>query len=141
MSWPLAARAQQLDRVRRIGILTPLSQSDREAQREYEVFKQVLQNLGWQDGRTVQFSLCLGAIDPERRQACARELVAIPADVIVAYASPQVAALLKETRYIPIVFANVSDPVGSGFATSLAHPGANVTGFTNFEIHTGAKVA
>jgi putative ABC transport system substrate-binding protein len=139
VSWPLAVSAQQPERMRRVGILTPTAATDRNAAVEFEAFKQTLQQLGWQEGRNIQFEFRFGAIEPERRRASAKELVDVSADVLFTSATPQVAALVNETRTIPIVFVNVSDPVGSGFASSLAHPGGNVTGFTNYESSLGQK--
>ena len=115
------------------------NETDRLTQTELESFKQALERLGWQDGRNIQLALRFGAADPEKRRTAAKELVALPADVIWCRATPQVLAVLSETRSIPIVFNNVSDPIGSGFAVTLAHPGGNVSGFTNYESMMGQR--
>jgi putative ABC transport system substrate-binding protein len=137
--WPLAALAQQSERVRRIGMLIPFSENDSEVQARLVAFKQRLQDLGWADGRNVRIDYRFTGENTERIRIGAVELVAVAPDVIVAYANPSVAALLQATRVIPIIFAQVSDPVGSGFVASLARPGGNITGFHNFETAIGGK--
>ena len=128
---PLAARAQQGDRVRRIGVLMGYAESDPEAQAHVAAFREELQKLGWIQGRNVQIDTCWAAPDDaESRQRCAKELVALQPDVILSNTTPTTAALLQQTRTIPIVFAIVTDPIGSGFVASFARPGGNVTGFT-----------
>ena len=136
---PLAARAQQVERVRRIGILIPFSGNDPETQARVAAFKQHLQNLGWTDGRNLHIDYRFTGDDTQRIRVGAEELVAVAPDVIFVYANQSVAALRQATRVIPIVFAQVSDPVGSGFVASLAHPGGNITGFQNFEAEIGGK--
>jgi putative ABC transport system substrate-binding protein len=136
---PLAARAQQVERVRRIGMLTPFSGNDPETQARLAAFKQQLQNLGWTDGRNLHTDYRFTGDDTQRIRVGAEELVAVAPDVIFVYANPAVAALRQATRVIPIVFAQVSDPVGSGFVASLSHPGGNITGFQNFEAEIGGK--
>jgi ABC-type uncharacterized transport system substrate-binding protein len=133
--WPLAARAQQLER-RRLGVLTTFSNSDALAEGWLAAFRKGLDEAGWRDGRNVQIDYRWAAGDASRLQAFAKELVAPQPDVIFAVTTPAVAALLRETRTLPIVFAQVSDPVGSGFVASLARPGGNVTGFTNINIES-----
>jgi putative tryptophan/tyrosine transport system substrate-binding protein len=135
-AWPLAARAQQAGGMRRIGVLTTFGDSDALAQGWDGAFRKGLDESGWHHGRNVQIDYRWAAGDADRLQAFAKELVALQPDVILAVTTPAVAALLRETRTLPIVFAQVSDPVGSGFVASLARPGANVTGFTNINIES-----
>ena len=138
-AWPLAARAQEPGRVRRVGVLFAFFDSDPESQARIAAFQQELENLGWRDGHNIQIEYRWANGDAERFRAFAAELVAARPDVIVAHASPSAEALARATRTIPIIFAVVSDPVGSGLAASLSEPGRNATGFTNFAISTGAK--
>jgi putative ABC transport system substrate-binding protein len=130
---PFAARAQQVDRVRRVGILMPFAASDAAGKRELAGFTQQLQTLGWTDGGNLRIDYRWSAGDPERMQALAKELIVLQPDVIFSRSTPVTGALLKQTRTIPIVFAVVSDPVGEGFIASVARPGGNATGFTNAE--------
>jgi putative tryptophan/tyrosine transport system substrate-binding protein len=130
--WPLAARAQA-ERVRRVGVLMGLDANDPEGQTEVRTLKQGLQKLGWMEGRNLQLEYRWPGGESNRIQASAKELVGLPCEVIVARSTPAVAALLKETRTIPIVFSYVVDPVGSGFVRSFARPGGNVTGFQTYE--------
>jgi putative ABC transport system substrate-binding protein len=133
-SWPLVARAQQHDEVRRIGVVVNVAADDAEVQAGLATLRQTLQQLGWSEGRNLQIDFRGGAAgDPERMQAFAKELVALQPHVIVTRTTPVTAALLKQTRTIPIVFTVVSDPVGERFVESLARPGGNATGFTNVE--------
>jgi putative ABC transport system substrate-binding protein len=130
-AWPLAARAQQGDRVRRIGVLMGYAESDLEAQAHIAAFREELQKLGWTQGRNTQIDTCWAAPDDaESRQRCAKEIVALQPDVILSNTTPTTTALLQQTRTIPIVFAIVADPIGSGFVASFARPGGNATGFT-----------
>jgi putative tryptophan/tyrosine transport system substrate-binding protein len=138
-AWPLAARTQQAERVRRIGMLIPFSENDPETQARLAAFKQQLQKLGWAEGRNLRIDYRFAGDNIERIRIGAEELVAVAPDVIVVYANPAVAALRQATRVMPVVFAQVSDPVGSGFVTSLARPGGNITGFQNFETEIGGK--
>jgi ABC-type uncharacterized transport system substrate-binding protein len=135
-TWPAVARAEQAERVPRIGVLTTFSNSDALAEGWLAAFRKGLDEAGWRDGRNVQIDYRWAAGDANRLQAFAKELVALQPDVIFAVTTPAVAALLRETRTLPIVFAQVSDPVGSGFVASLARPGGNVTGFTNINIES-----
>ncbi len=135
--WPLTARAQQGERMRRIGVLTGRAE-DVVSLGWIEAMRQRLKELGWSDGRNVRIQLRAGG-DVERWQTHASELVASAPDVIVVVGNPGVAALRRETRTIPIVFVQVGDPVGSGFVASLARPGGNVTGFMHFEPAMGGK--
>jgi putative ABC transport system substrate-binding protein len=137
--WPLAARAQRGDRVRRIGVLMNLAADDSESQARLTAFRQALQELGWNDGRNVLMEYRWGATDVARARKLAAELVALAPDVILASASPAVTGLQEVTRTVPIVFANVIDPVGAGFVASLARPGGNTTGFTAFEYSISGK--
>ena len=132
-SWPLAARAQQSDRVRRIGVLMGYAESDAEGQAYVAIFREGLQKLGWAEDRNFQIDIRWATSDPEAVQRLAKELVALQPDVILSPTTPTTAALLQQTRTIPIIFAIVSDPVGSGFIASFAKPGGNVTGFIILE--------
>jgi putative ABC transport system substrate-binding protein len=138
---PLAARAQQPDRVRRIGILMYLASDDADAQSRNAAFLQGLQELGWAVGRNVRIDYRWGAsnFDPERMRKGAVELVALAPDVVLATTVPIVLALQQESRTVPIVFAAAIDPVGAGLVASLARPGGNATGFTMFEYGISAK--
>jgi putative ABC transport system substrate-binding protein len=136
---PLAARAQQGERMRRIGVLMNLPADDAEGQGRIAAFLQELQQLGWTDGRNVLIDRRWAAGDAGRFQRYAEELVALAPDVILAAAVPSVQALQRATRTVPIVFANVSDPVASGFVQSLARPGGNTTGFMQFEFGLSGK--
>jgi putative ABC transport system substrate-binding protein len=138
-AWPLAARAQQADRMRRIGALMNLSLADAESQTRTAAFLQALQRLGWTQGRNMHIDYRWAGAEAKRFQPYAAELVALAPDVILAYASPAVAALQQTTRTVPVVFTSVIDPVGAGFVESLARPGDNVTGFTLFEYSISAK--
>jgi putative ABC transport system substrate-binding protein len=132
-AWPLAARAQQSrDRVRRIGVLIPFRE-DAETEVLVAAFRQRFQELGWTEGRNVQFDYRYTGGNPERTSSASAELVALAPDAILADANPAVASLMQVTHTIPIVFTRVSDPVGSGFVSNLAHPGGNITGFHSFE--------
>jgi putative ABC transport system substrate-binding protein len=137
--WPLAVRAQQTDEVRRIGVVVNVAADDPEAQASVAAFKQTLQQLGWSEGRNLQIDFRGAAGDPERMQAFAKELVALQPHVILTRSTPVTAALLRQTRTIPIVFTVVSDPVGERFVESLARPGGNATGFTNVEFSLTGK--
>jgi len=138
-TWPLAARAQQGERMRRIGVLMNLPADDAEGQGRIAAFLQELQQLGWTDGRNVLIDRRWAAGDAGRFQRYAEELVALAPDVILAAAVPSVQALQRATRTVPIVFANVTDPVASGFVQSLARPGGNTTGFMQFEFGLSGK--
>src|SRR5262245_27857409 len=127
-AWPLAARAQQSERMRRIGVLMALA-DDPEGQARIAAFLQGLQQLGWADGRNLQINMRWGAGDADRFRKYAAELVALAPDVIVAAGGAVVPSLLQATRTVPIVFTQTSDPVGAGFVDSLARPGGNVIGF------------
>src|SRR5207249_1710265 len=136
--WPLAARAQQVDRVRRIVVWLGRA-DDAEGQRHVTAFRQRLQALGWTDGRNIRTDYRWVIADVDRRRMIAREVIRQQPEVIVAETTPGVAALSRESRAIPIVFVNVSDPIGSGFVASLARPGGTITGFTANEPTLGSK--
>ena len=138
-SWPLAARAQQPDRVPRIGVLMNYFEDAPEGRERFAVFRQALQNLGWVAGHNLQIETRWAASDPNLYRQYAEELVALAPALNVASASSSVAALQRVTRSIPIVFASVADPVGAGFVKSLARPGGNTTGFTAFEYSIAGK--
>jgi putative ABC transport system substrate-binding protein len=138
-TWPLAASAQQPDRMRRIGVLMNLAADDAEGQARIAAFVQALQRLGWSDGRNVRIDYRWAAGDAGRFHKYAEELLALVPDVILASATPSIQALQQATRTVPIVFAIVADPVGAGFVDSLARPGGNVTGFTPFEYGMSGK--
>jgi putative tryptophan/tyrosine transport system substrate-binding protein len=129
----LVARAQQTDRVRRIGILMAFAESDPQAQGFVTAFRDGLQKLGWTEGQNIKLVIRWGATDPELIQRLAKELVASQPNLILSSGTPTTLALLQQTRTIPIIFATVVDPVGSGLVTSLPQPGGNVTGFINIE--------
>jgi putative tryptophan/tyrosine transport system substrate-binding protein len=136
MAWPLTAHAQQAERVRRIGVLMPFAKDNPEGQARIAAFLQEMQKLGWTEGRNLQIEYRWDTGDLRK---AATELVTLSPDVIVAYATPAVAALQPATRTVPIVFVQVADPVTAGFVASLAKPGGNITGFTPFEYSIGAK--
>jgi putative ABC transport system substrate-binding protein len=138
-AWPVGVRAQQSRRMRRVGVLMNLSADDKEGQARLIAFVQALSDLGWKNTSNVQIETCWGAGDTGRFQQCAAQLVALAPDVILAASASTMDPLLKETRSIPIVFAQVPDPVGSGYVASLARPGGNVTGFTQFDFSMAAK--
>jgi ABC-type uncharacterized transport system substrate-binding protein len=137
-AWPLAARAQQ-DRMRRIAVLMNLAADDPESPIRLAALLQGLQQLGWTVGRNVQIDYRWGAGNADLMRKHAGELVALAPDVILAHSSAAVAPLLEATRTVPIVFANVADPVGAGYVDSLARPGGNATGFTVFEYSIAVK--
>ena len=136
--WPLAARAQQPERMRRIIVLMGIA-NDAEAQARAVALRQGLQALGWTIGRNIQIDYSFADGDAERMRVYAKEAVASGPDLILAVTNPTLQAIRNATRSQPIVFLQVSDPVGGGFVESLAHPGGNITGFTNFEPEMGGK--
>jgi len=137
--WPLAARAQLSDRVRRIAVLMGFAENDEVWQVYLATFKQRLQDFGWTDGRNVRIDIRFAGENNERIQSAAEELVASAPDVIFVSTNPVVTAVMRATSTIPIVFTWVSDSVGSGFVKTLAHPGGRTTGFHNFEPAFGGK--
>ena len=138
-SWPLHARAQQPDRVRRIGVLMAQPPADPEAEAFFSAFTQALHKVGWTAGSTVQMDVRWATAEVDRIRMLAKELVAFRPDVILSHGTAVTAAFQKETQTIPIVFVIVSDPVGSGFGASLPNPGGNITGFINLEAQLGRK--
>jgi putative ABC transport system substrate-binding protein len=138
-AWPLVARAQQPDRMRRIGVLMDQAQDDTDSSPRTAAFLRGLQQLGWTDGRNVRIDTRWSAGNADLQRRFAAELVALAPDVILATASPTVAALQAAARTVPIVFAHAADPVGAGFVDSLARPGGNATGFILFEYGISAK--
>lgn len=139
VAWPRTTSAQPRDRVRQIGFLCPLGENDPETKARIAAFVQRLKELGWTEGGNIRIEYRFTEGNFERTGTAAAELVALAPDVIVAYANPAVAALKPVTSTIPIVFTQVSDPVGSGFVTNLARPGGNITGFHSFEAEMGGK--
>jgi len=139
VAWPLAARAQQGDRVRRIGVLMNIAADDSETQARRAAFLQGLQELGWSEGRNLRIDYRWGVGDTDRHRANAAELVALAPDVILAHGGPIMGALQRATRAVPIVFVSVTDPVGAGYVASLARPGGNATGFILFEFGISGK--
>src|SRR5262249_50553435 len=132
-AWPLAARAQQPERMRRIGILLPAAADDAEFQTRVAAFHQALALLGWSIGRNVRIDARWATTNAAEIRRHAAELAALAPDVILAHGASTVAPLLQATRSVPIVFPVVADPVGAGFVDSLARPGGNATGFMAFE--------
>jgi len=132
-AWPLVARGQQAERARRIGVLMELAASDAQARTDIAALQRGLHKLGWLEGSNLGVDYRWAPDDPVLLWKFAKELVQLRPDAIVAGSSPVVGTLLRETRSIPIVFVSISDPIGEGFVASFAHPGGNVTGFTNFE--------
>jgi putative ABC transport system substrate-binding protein len=138
-AWPLAARAQQDGRVRRMGVLMQGEENDPEGKRRYSAFTQALADLGWADGRNLRTDLRWGGADTNRMRALAQELVGLPPDIILSWGTPATVALQRETRTIPIVFAGVTDPVANGIVARLDDPTGNVTGFASYEASLGGK--
>lgn len=138
-AWPLAARAQQPVRMRRVGMLVAYAENDPEAETRVAAFRQGLRELGWTDGNNLHIELRWGTGDPVRAQTFATDLISLAPEVIVAHGTPALTALHRATRTIPIVFVSVIDPVGAGYVQGLAVPGGNVTGFSTFEPEIGGK--
>jgi putative ABC transport system substrate-binding protein len=138
VAWPVVARAQQGERVRRIGVLMAADENG-QGSRGFSVFTQALADLGWTDGRNVRMDVRWGGGDTNRMQGLAQELVALQPDIILADSTPVTVALQRETRTIPIVFASVSDPVASGIVARLDRPSGNITGIANLEASLGGK--
>jgi putative tryptophan/tyrosine transport system substrate-binding protein len=138
-AWPLSARAQQAERMRRVGVLIPGASDDPVSQARLAAFLEGRQQLGWVDGRNVRIDTRLGASDADLLRKHAGELIALGPDVVMAYSSNAMPPLLQLTRAVPIVFAVVADPVGAGYVESLARPGGNVTGFTGYEFAMSGK--
>jgi ABC-type uncharacterized transport system substrate-binding protein len=138
-AWPLAARAQQPERVRRIGLLLGIAENDPEGRARVTAFRQGLQELGWVEGRNIRIDSRFAAGDATRIRAYVADLLMLSPDILVANSTPVIAALRQATSSIPIVFAVVNDPVGQGFISSLARPGGNITGFTFIEFEMVGK--
>jgi putative ABC transport system substrate-binding protein len=138
-AWPPAARAQQPERMRLIGVLMAYAESDSTAQSWLAAFRAALAKLGWTEGSNLRIELRWSADDPDRMRSLAKELVDLRPDAIFGVTTPAIGALARETRTIPIVFTSVSDPIGSGFAANLAHPGGNITGFMANDPALGGK--
>ena len=137
--WPLAGRAQQAERVHRIAVLTGIAASDPETQARHGAFLQALQQLGWQEGVNVGIEYRWGSGDPRNIRNHAAELASLAPDVILTSGAASLGPLLQATRTVPIVFVNVTDPVGAGFVDSLSQPGGNATGFIQFEYSLSGK--
>jgi putative ABC transport system substrate-binding protein len=140
VAWPLAARAQQPEQMRRIGVLINRSASDAEGQARLAAFTQALQQLGWVDGRNMRLDIRWGEDKIALERKYAAELVALAPDVVLASGTESVGELQALSRTLPIVFAAVADPIGAGFVESIAHPGGNATGFMIFEYSLGGKL-
>jgi putative ABC transport system substrate-binding protein len=138
-AWPVAARAQQADRVRRIGVLMLFDENDSLGKSEASAFTEALAGLGWADGRNVRMDLRWGRADTNRIRALAQELVGLQPNIILAGGAAATVALQRETRTIPMVFASVSDPVATGIVERLDRPGGNITGFAFLEASLGGK--
>ena len=137
--WASLARAQQTRKVPLVGVLMPFEKGDEEAERRQSAFQNGLEQFGWRNGQNIRIEYRWAGGDPNRYQSHAVELVGLAADVILANATPVLAAVRAQTHTIPIVFVQVIDPVSRGFVNSLARPGGNITGFTNFEFPMGGK--
>jgi putative tryptophan/tyrosine transport system substrate-binding protein len=139
VAWPVVARAQQGDRVRRIGVLMGLNETDPEGKLRYSAFTQALAELGWADGRNVRVDLRWGGGDINQIRAFAQELVGLQPDIVVTNATPPTIAVQRETRTVPIVFVGVGDPVASSIVARLDRPSGNITGFALYEGSLGGK--
>ena len=137
--WPLGARAQQPERVRRIGVLMGQAETDPGNPSRVAAFQQALVKFGWSDDRNVVVDWRWGAGNPDRMRSYAAELIGLVPDVVVAESTPAAAALHQQSPSTPVIFIQVANPVGSGFVASLAHPEGNMTGFTDFEPSMGGK--
>src|SRR6516165_1144416 len=138
-AWPVVARAQQAQKVPLVGALMPFEKGDEEAERRQSAFQNGLEQFGWRNGQNIRIEYRWAGGDPNRYQSHAAELVGLAPGVILANATPVLAAVRAQTHTIPIVFVQVIDPVSRGFVNSLARPGGNITGFTNFEFPMGGK--
>jgi putative tryptophan/tyrosine transport system substrate-binding protein len=138
-TWPLAAYAQQPDRMRLVGVLMAYAQNDSTAQSWLAAFRAALAKLGWTEGNNLRIELRWSTADPDKIRTLAKELVDLRPNAIFGVTTPAIGALARETRTIPIVFAGVSDPIGGGFVANLAHPGGDITGFTVNDPAVGGK--
>src|ERR1700692_1417287 len=132
-AWPLAARAQQAQRMRRIGVLIGFAETDLDVKSWFAAFRDALAKLGWTEGNNLRIELRWAGDDPDKMKTFAKELVDLRPDAIFSVTTPVTGAFVRETHTIPIVIANVADPIASGFVTSLGRPGGNVTGFALYE--------
>ena len=140
LTWPVAVRAQAAKRYRVIGVLmTSFTEADPEGQARIVAFRTTFRNLGWVDGSNCRIVIRWAAGDLEQMRRFAKELIALHPDVVVAMATPALMAMQRMTRTVPIVFVQISDPVGAGFVANMARPGGNMTGFANFEAEMGGK--
>jgi len=139
VAWPFAARAQQSERMRRIGMLMAYAEDDPETKARLVAFRQRLEKRGWSEGRNAHIEIRFAGNDSSKHEPLAKELVAAQPDVILAHTTRVAAALQRESRVIPMVFVNVSDPIGSGFITNLARPGENLTGVLQYEASVVGK--
>ena len=139
VAWPLGTRAQQTDRMRRVGVLSSLTADDPEGQTRMVVFREALQGFGWTDGRNLQIDVHWSGGDAEGLRSNAVDLATHAPDVILGAGNSSIAALLQATRSVPVVFVTATDPVGAGFVNSLARPGGNATGFLAFDYSISAK--
>ena len=138
--WPFVTGAEQIERMRRVGLLAPFPEQREPLVQEYlSAFKQRLRDLGWIENRNIRFDYRFTDQSQENIRTASQELIALAPDLIVVWANPAAAILEKATKTVPIVFVVVSDPVGGGFVSNLAHPGGNITGFQNFETDIGGK--
>ena len=137
--WPLATRAQQSERIRRVATLTGLASEDAQTKLRIDAFLQELQKLGWEEGRNIRFDYRWATSDLEMIKRSAKELIALQPDLILTSSTPSTASLLQQTQTIPIIFANIIDPVASGFVASLSRPGGNATGYVILEPSMASK--
>ena len=142
VAWPLVTRAQQPSvGVRRVGVLMGLAETDPFTIKYVQELRNALQNLGWTEGKNIQFAFRFASGDPDLGRTFAKELVDTQPDLIVGHTTPVAAALWQTTRTVPVVFVSITDPVHDGFVATMARPGGNMTGFTNYEFSNGGKVA
>jgi putative tryptophan/tyrosine transport system substrate-binding protein len=139
VAWPVTAWAQQTERMRRLGVLMAVAESDADARKGISILQESLQKLGWKDGNNIRIDYRWGNGNPDRIEDLAKELVDLQPDILVGHSTPSAKGLLKQTRTIPIIFLTVTDPLGQGLVSSLSHPGGNITGFSVFEVSLGTK--
>jgi len=136
---PFAARGQQAEQMRRLGVLMAVAESDAHARNGIRILQDRLLKLGWKEGNNIRIDYRWGNGNPDRIQELAKELVELHPDVLIGHTTPSAKGLLKQTHTIPIVFLTVTDPKGQGLVSSLSHPGGNITGFSDFEVSLGTK--
>jgi len=139
VAWPVTGWTQQTERVRRLGVLMAVAESDVDARKGISILQESLQKLGWKDGNNIRIDYRWGNGKPDRIQDLAKELVDLQPDILIGHSTPSAKGLLTQTRTIPIVFLTVTDPLGQGLVASLSHPGGNITGFSVFEVSLGTK--